>query len=50
MSTALPFVCAICGLEGVGPLWFKLKVWRQDKRTWTKENAPVHSACIRRGA
>lgn len=40
-------MCAVCGKAGIGPVWVKLKVWRQDKHTWVKESAPVCAGCSR---
>lgn len=41
----LPFTCAICGIEGSWFVWRKLRVFRLDKKVWTREAAPVHPDC-----
>lgn len=41
----MKFFCVHCGLEGVNPIWIKIKAWRDDLRTFRKEAVPVHKEC-----
>lgn len=42
------FFCFRCGLAGENPIWMKIKIWRPDKRAWTKEAVPMHKDCAQR--